>query len=83
MNWDQFEGKWKQFKGILREKWGKLTNDDFDVIAGMRNRLAGKFQEEYGLAREAAERQAENWWKKERLQALRGVQARSRNPDLI
>ena len=72
MNWDQLEGKWQQLKGTVREKWRKLTSDDLDVIAGRRNQLMGKLQEKYGLAREAAEREAENWWKI--LQALGGTQ---------
>lgn len=63
MNWDQLEGKWKQLKGMVTERWGKLTDDDLDVIAGRRDQLIGKLQEKYGLAREAAEREAENWWK--------------------
>jgi uncharacterized protein YjbJ (UPF0337 family) len=57
MNWDQIEGKWKQFKGSVRTKWGKLTDDDFDVIAGKRQALSGKLQERYGLAKEEAEKQ--------------------------
>jgi uncharacterized protein YjbJ (UPF0337 family) len=57
MNWDQVEGKWKQFKGRVREKWGKLTDDELDTIEGKRERLAGKIQEKYGIARDEAERQ--------------------------
>ena len=72
MNWDQLQGKWQKLKGTVREKWRKLTSDDLDVIAGRRNQLIGKLQEKYGLAREAAERQAENWWKI--FQALGGTQ---------
>ena len=62
MNWDQFEGKWKQAKGSLREQWGKLTDDDVDRIGGQREQLVGRLQERYGLAREAAEKQADAWW---------------------
>ena len=61
MNWDQIEGKWKQFKGNVKEKWGKLTDDDLDRIAGKRDQLVGKLQERYGIAREDAERQIEEW----------------------
>ena len=57
MNWDQFEGNWKQLKGKVREKWGQLTDDDLDVIHGRREQLIGKLQERYGLAKEDAERQ--------------------------
>jgi uncharacterized protein YjbJ (UPF0337 family) len=49
MNWDRIEGNWKQIKGTLKEKWGKLTDDEFDQIAGKRDRLGGKIQERYGI----------------------------------
>ena len=57
MNKDTFEGNWKQFKGTLKEEWGKLTDDDIDVINGKREQLAGRLQERYGLAVDAAEKQ--------------------------
>ena len=52
MNWDLIEGNWKQIKGKVREKWGKLTDDDLDVIAGKRDQLLGKLQERNGLKRD-------------------------------
>jgi uncharacterized protein YjbJ (UPF0337 family) len=61
MNWDQVEGKWKQVKGRAKEKWGKLTDDDLDVIDGRRQQLVGKLQERYGTARDEAERQADEF----------------------
>ena len=61
MNWDQVAGKWKQYKGQAKEKWGKMTDDDLDVIDGRRQQLVGKIQEHYGLARDAAERQADEF----------------------
>jgi uncharacterized protein YjbJ (UPF0337 family) len=57
MNWDQIEGNWRQFKGKAIERWGKLTDDDVDVIQGRREQLIGKVQEKYGVAREEAEQQ--------------------------
>ncbi len=57
MNWDQIEGKWKQLKGKAREKWGKLTDDDLDVVQGKRDRLAGVLQEKYGIAKGEADKQ--------------------------
>ena len=57
MNEDTIKGNWKQFKGNLKEQWGKLTDDDFDVIDGRREQLLGKLQERQGLAREADEKQ--------------------------
>ena len=61
MNWDQIEGKWKQSTGKIREKWGKLTNDDLTVIAGKREQLIGKIQERYGITRQAAEEQVKEF----------------------
>ena len=61
MNADQLEGKWKQLKGSVKEKWGKLTDDDLDLIAGKRDKLIGKLQERYGIRKEEAERQADLW----------------------
>lgn len=63
MNWDQMEGKWKQMKGSLLEQWGKLTDDDLNVIAGNREKLVGKLQERYGYAKEDAQRRADEWVK--------------------
>lgn len=61
MNWDQVEGKWKQYKGQTKEKWGKLTDDDIDVIDGKRQQLVGRIQERYGIAKEEAEKQADEF----------------------
>jgi len=57
MNWDRIEGKWKEYSGKIREKWGKLTDDEFTVINGKREKLAGLIQQKYGLAKDEAERQ--------------------------
>ena len=61
MNWDQIEGKWKQFTGSARERWGKLTDDDLQTIVGQKDNLVGRIQERYGIAREEAEKQADQW----------------------
>ena len=61
MNWDQIEGKWKQFKGQAKQKWGKLTDDELDVAAGKRDQLSGKIQEHYGYTKEQAERELDEW----------------------
>ena len=63
MNWDQIEGKWKQMKGTARQKWAKLTDDDLEFIAGNREHFAGRLQERYGIAKEEAERQLDEWQK--------------------
>lgn len=59
MNSDQLEGKWKQVKGEVREKWGQLTDDDIYVIAGRRDQLIGRIQERYGIAKEEATREVD------------------------
>jgi uncharacterized protein YjbJ (UPF0337 family) len=61
MNADQMKGKWKQIKGSVKERWGKLTDDDLDVIDGQHDQLIGKVQERYGIAREAAQKQVDEW----------------------
>jgi uncharacterized protein YjbJ (UPF0337 family) len=55
MNWDIIEGDWKQFKGLVKQKWGRLTDDHLDTIAGKRDQLAGKLQEAYGITADQAE----------------------------
>jgi uncharacterized protein YjbJ (UPF0337 family) len=62
MNWEQVEGKWKQYSGKVREKWGKLTDTDLDVIHGRRELLMGKIQERYGIAKEEAHRQVDEFF---------------------
>jgi uncharacterized protein YjbJ (UPF0337 family) len=57
MNTDQIKGNWKQLVGKAKEKWGKLTDDDWKVVEGKRDQLIGKVQERYGITREEAERQ--------------------------
>jgi uncharacterized protein YjbJ (UPF0337 family) len=61
MNWDQIEGKWKQFTGSARERWGKLTDDDWQTIGGKKDQLVGRIQERYGIATAEAEKQADEW----------------------
>jgi uncharacterized protein YjbJ (UPF0337 family) len=61
MNWDQLEGKWKQYSGKVKEKWGNLTDDDLTIIHGKREQLVGKIQERYGIAKEEAEKQVDEF----------------------
>jgi uncharacterized protein YjbJ (UPF0337 family) len=63
MNWDRVEGNWKQFKGQVQQKWGKLTDDDLDVIEGKRTELAGRLQERYGYAKDEADKNIDGWLK--------------------
>jgi uncharacterized protein YjbJ (UPF0337 family) len=66
MNWDRIEGDWRQYKGSVLQKWGKLTDDQLDVIAGKRDRLGGKIQEAYGISKEEAEKQLTAWEKSQK-----------------
>jgi uncharacterized protein YjbJ (UPF0337 family) len=68
MNSDQFQGKWKQMKGSVKERWGKLTDDDIDIINGRNDQLVGKIQERYGIAKEEAQRQVEEWMRQDKHQ---------------
>lgn len=61
MNWERVEGQWYQLKGELKSKWAKLTDDDLKSVAGKRDRLIGKLQERYGVMKDEAERQVEDW----------------------
>ena len=60
MNWDRVQGNWRQFKGKVQQKWGRLTDDQFAAIDGRREILAGKIQEVYGIGRDEAERQIQD-----------------------
>jgi uncharacterized protein YjbJ (UPF0337 family) len=61
MNSDQLQGKWKQVKGSIKEHWGKLTDDDVDIINGQSDQLVGRVQERYGIAKKEAQRQVDEW----------------------
>jgi len=56
-----FEGKWNEIKGAVQKQWGKLTNDDLDVINGSRTELLGRIQKTYGLTQADAEKQVADW----------------------
>jgi uncharacterized protein YjbJ (UPF0337 family) len=61
MNQDRIEGRWKEMKGKVKERWGQLTDDDLDVIAGRRDQLLGRIQQRHGLAHDEAERQVKEF----------------------
>ena len=61
MNWDQVQGKWKQMKGDLRTRWGKLTDDDLHTVGGEKDKLVGVIQERYGIQKDEAQRQVDEW----------------------
>jgi uncharacterized protein YjbJ (UPF0337 family) len=61
MNWDRIEGNWRQFKGNAKQQWGRITDDQFEVIAGKRDSLVGRIQETYGITRDETERQLAEW----------------------
>ena len=61
MNWDQIEGKWRQAKGAVKQKWGKLTDDDLAFIGGSKDKFVVRLQERYGLSKEQAQNQLDEW----------------------
>lgn len=61
-----FKGKWNQLKGEAKVQWGKLTDDDLDVIDGEKDKLVGKLQERYGHSKDAAEREYTDWTSRHR-----------------
>ena len=67
MDWNRVEGSWKQVKGAVKEKWGKLTDDDLDVINGRREQLEGKIQERYGLAKDQIRSDVDAWYNSQTL----------------
>jgi uncharacterized protein YjbJ (UPF0337 family) len=62
MTWDVVKGKWKELKGEARQQWGKLTDDDWQQVAGEKDKLVGKLQQRYGWSREEAERNADDYF---------------------
>lgn len=65
--WDKIAGNWKQFKGEVRRQWGKLTDDEVEQMAGERDKLVGKIQERYGIAKDEANRQVQAWERQHNL----------------
>jgi uncharacterized protein YjbJ (UPF0337 family) len=62
MNWDVIKGRWEQMKGDARKQWGKLTDDDWNVIAGEKDKFIGKLRERYGWSKDEAERSADEYF---------------------
>ena len=61
MNWDRIQGNWRQFTGKVKQKWGKLTDDDLQTINGKREELAGRLQQHYGLKKDQVEREIDEF----------------------
>jgi uncharacterized protein YjbJ (UPF0337 family) len=64
MAWDQLQGNWREFKGRVKEQWGKLTDDDLDRIEGSRDQLIGTLQHKYGRAKDAVEHEVRDFEKR-------------------
>ena len=65
MNWNRVEGNRKHVKGKVKEEWGRLTDDDLDVVAGKREELEGKIQERYGYQKDQVKKEVEYWYGKQ------------------
>jgi uncharacterized protein YjbJ (UPF0337 family) len=61
MNWEQAKVRWNQLKVQVRTKWSRLTDNDVETIGGKRDQLVSKLQERYGITREEAEIQVNQW----------------------
>jgi uncharacterized protein YjbJ (UPF0337 family) len=62
MDWNRVEGNWKQVKGKVKEQWGRLTDDDLDVINGKQDQLEGRLQQRYGYAKDQAAKEVNDWY---------------------
>ena len=80
MNPDRIQGRWKQLKGKVKEQWGKLTDDDLDVIAGRREQVLGRIQQRHGLAKDEADRQVSTWERSDPEHRLDDTPAALRKP---
>ena len=85
MNWDHVERMWKQDKGKVKEKWGKLTDDDLKFIDGRRDRLEGKIQQRYGFAPDHVRKEVDDWvrWQTPVSSERRSRTARSVKQQLV
>lgn len=72
MNADQLEGKWMQLKGELKQRWGKFTDDDLQLIEGNYDKFVGKAQERYGDKKEEIMKWADEWQPKILPDAAKG-----------
>lgn len=70
MDWNRVEGNWEQFKGKVKQQWGKLTDDDLDVINGRRQELEGKIQERYGYEADRVRNEIDTWYSSQDEKAL-------------
>jgi len=61
MNWESIEGKWTEVKGEIRNRWDKITDDDLGQLAAKKDMLVGKIQQRYGVLKDDAERQVDEW----------------------
>lgn len=61
MDWDRIEGNWKTFKGRAKQQWGKLTDDDLNLVEGRREELEGRLQAQYGYAKDRARSEIDSW----------------------
>ena len=65
MDWNRVEGNWKQVTGAVKEQWGKLTDDDLTTVNGQRDKLEGKIQERYGLAKDKVREDIDAWYQRQ------------------
>ena len=61
MDWERIEANWTHYKDLAKARWNRITADEFDLINGHRDTLAGQIQEVYGISKDAAQMQLESW----------------------
>ena len=66
MDGNQVEGNWREIKGRVKEKWGKLTDDDLNIIDGRREQLEGKIQQRYGVAKDQIRKDIDDWYRSQK-----------------
>lgn len=64
MDWDRIEGNWKTFKGRAKQQWGRLTDDDLNMVKGRREELEGRLQQQYGYAKDRVRSEIDTWLSK-------------------
>jgi uncharacterized protein YjbJ (UPF0337 family) len=79
MHWDQLEGQWKQVAADIKSKWAKLTDDDMKNLSAKKDALIGVIQERYGVMKDEAERQVDDWLAKLHVKAV-NEERTTRNP---
>jgi uncharacterized protein YjbJ (UPF0337 family) len=64
MNEDTVKGMWHQFRGQMKQLWGRITDDEFDELDGNREKLSGRIQEKYGRTKDEVDKELDQFFDK-------------------